>query len=238
MNASLAPERLGHASTIAVGFEVADPTGEDPEPLTGMTISLPAGLSVSTSELGLATCEVAALESEGPRACPRDSEIGHGSAVAEVPFGAQLFAETVTITLYSAPLRDKRARLLVYASGEHPVIANIVFPGSIAPAQAPFGASIETPMPLVPGLPGGPDVALVSMHTTIGPAGIVYTEEAHGKTVRFHPQGLILPRMCPRGGFPFSIVLHFENGAEARNRTRVPCPAPSRQARKRASKRH
>lgn len=224
MHARLSPERLGDASTIAVGYTLADPAGEAPQPVRQMQLMLPAGLSVSDSELGLANCLQAKLELEGARGCPANSEIGRGAAVAEVPFGPQQVLEHVTITLYSAPLLDQQPQLLVYVAGEHPVIANIVFTASIQPANAPFGSLIDTVMPLVPGIAGGPGVALISMHTTIGPAGILYTERVHGKTVRFHPKGLILPARCPRGGFPFAVALSFENGTSSVAQTRVRCP--------------
>jgi hypothetical protein len=224
MHAGLTPERLGGASTVAVGYALADPAGEVPQPVTQMQLMLPAGLSVSDTELGLANCRQARLELEGARGCPGDSRIGHGAAVAEVPFGSQRVDEHVSITLYSAPLLDQEPQLLVYVAGEHPVIANIVFAASVRPASAPFGSLIDTAMPLVPGIAGGPGVALLSMRTTIGPAGIIYTERVHGRMVRFHPKGLILPSRCPRGGFPFAVALSFENGTSSVAQTRVRCP--------------
>lgn len=245
IHAGLAPERLGDASTLAVGYALADPAGEEAQPVRQMQLMLPAGLSVSDSELGLANCQRALLELEGARGCPANSKIGHGAAVAEVPFGPQRVRERVSITLYSAPLLDQQPQLLVYVTGEHPVIANIVFTAQIQPASAPFGSLIDTMMPLVPGIAGGPGVALLSMHTTIGPAGILYTERVHGRTVRFHPKGLILPASCPRGGFPFGVALSFENGAGSVAQTRVRCPrrrtrpheAAARQAAGRGSRR-
>lgn len=230
MQAELSPERLGGASTVAVGYTLADPAGEAPQPITQMQLMLPAGLSVSDSELGLANCQRQRLELEGARGCPVDSRIGHGAAVAEVPFGPQQVHERVTITLYSAPLLDQQPQILVDATGKHPVIANIVFTAQVQPAGAPFGSLIDTIMPLVPGIAGGPGVALISMHTTIGPAGILYTERVHDRTVKFHPKGLILPARCPRGGFPFAVALSFENGTSSVAQTRVRCPRliPSR----------
>jgi hypothetical protein len=79
-------------------------------------------------------------------------------------------------------------------------------------------------MPLVPGLPGGPDVAVVQLGMTIGPKGIVYHERVRGRTISFHPKGVALPARCPSTGFAFTIALEFQDGAQTRGGTRVACP--------------
>jgi hypothetical protein len=222
--ASFSPERLGAGTTIGIGFQVIAPAGTLPLPLTGMSMLLPRGLSIAAAELGLQTCLAAKLEREGPAGCPPNSPLGHGSATAAVPFGSQLVAEHVAIMLFSAPLQDGHPTLLVYVNGEHPVIAGLAFPAAILSGSGAFGALIDTTMPPVPGLPGGPDVAVVRFATTIGPQGIVYRERVHGRLVKFRPQGIMLPTRCPRGGFPFGLRLTFLDGTQASVRTAVPCP--------------
>lgn len=228
MRAELAPLRLGRPTAITVGFTIPDPPGVDISPLTGMRLLLPAGMSIGASELGLQTCTQAILEEDGPTGCPVNSAIGSGSATAEVPFGSQRVFEHVKIAIFSAPLQDGTPQLVVSAVGLHPVIANIVFTGVALEAQSPFGGVIETTMPPVPGLPGGPDVGLVSMRIAIGPRWLTYRETVHGKTVRFHPAGVVLPRRCPRGGFPFAVQLSFMDRSSARAQTAVRCPRPAR----------
>ena len=58
-------------------------------------------------------------------------------------------------------------------------------------------------------------MALLGLQTTIGPAGIVYHEDIGGKTVNFRPRGILLPKSCPRGGFPFAVHLSFSDGSSA-----------------------
>ena len=55
------------------------------------------------------------------------------------------------------------------------------------PAQAPFGGVIDTTLPIVPSVRGGPDMALVRLQTTIGAKGITYYERVKGKTISFRP---------------------------------------------------
>lgn len=224
LSASFSPERLGGATTIRVGFSVARDPRHAPRPVTAMQLFLPAGLGAITSDLGLETCQLAQLEAGGLAGCPPDSLMGRGSALTQVPFGRSFVNEPVAIALLSGPLVGGDPQLLFSASGSFPVIADIAFSALIKPDGPRYGALIDTQLPLVPSVPKGPDVALVALQTTIGPAGIVYYERVHGRLVSFRPRGILLPRKCPRGGFPFKVALTFSEGPPAEAATAVPCP--------------
>jgi hypothetical protein len=224
LTAALSPERLGAATTIRIGFQVSTPAGKPPSPVTDVQLLLPPGLSIATSELGLETCVPAQLEHDGPSACPADSLMGRGSALTEVPFGSTFVTEPAKVTLFSAPLTEGHARLLFLASGELPVLTKLVFGSVVLPASAPFGALIDTTLPLVSSVGGGPDVALVRLQTTIGAKGIVYYERTKGKTISFRPRSLLLPAHCPRGGFRFSAHLTFQDATRSSAAATVPCP--------------
>jgi hypothetical protein len=226
LSAALTPERLGAGTTIRIGFQVSTPAGTAPSPVTDVQLLLPPGLSIATSDLGLETCVPAKLEHDGPSACPADSLMGRGSALTEVPFGSTFVTEPARVTLFSAPLTDGHARLLFLASGELPVLTKLVFGAVVLPASAPFGALIDTTLPLVPSVRGGPDVALVRLQTTIGAKGIVYHEQVKGRTINFRPRSLLLPARCPRGGFRFSAHLTFQDATHANASATVPCPRP------------
>jgi hypothetical protein len=224
LTAALSPERLGAATTIRIGFRVSTPAGGAPSPVTDVQLLLPPGLSIATSDLGLETCVPSQLEGDGPRACPPDSLMGRGSALTEVPFGSTFVTEPARVTLFSAPLKNGHPQLLFLASGELPVLTRLVFGALVLPAGAPFGTLIDTTLPLVPSVGGGPDVALVRLQTTIGAKGIVYYERVRGKTISFRPRSLLLPARCPRGGFRFSAHLAFQDGTQAGAGATVPCP--------------
>ena len=150
--------------------------------------------------------------------------MGYGSALVEVPFGPRVVFERAPITIVSGPVLNGSISMLFYASGDFPVIANLAFQGLLLSAKGRYGGLLDTRLPLVPSVPDGPDVSLVGLHTAIGPSGIVYREQVGGKTVVFKPNGLLLPRRCPRGGFPFAVRLRFQDGTTARAGTAVPCP--------------
>ncbi|HEY5287233.1 MAG TPA: hypothetical protein VIJ50_09035 [Solirubrobacteraceae bacterium] len=225
--ASFSPERLGKGTTIHIGFHVAYASGEAPIAATAIQFFLPPGLGIATSELGLENCRPAQLELLGPAACPPNSLMGHGSATTAVPFGSRFVTEHTRVTLFSGPVQNSDPQLLFVTVGEFPVIAEVIFSALVLPAGPRFGGLIETKLPLVPSVPEGPDVALLGLQTTIGPAGITYREDIGGRTVAFHPRGILLPKSCPRGGFPFAVHLSFSGGAGAGTGATVPCPGNS-----------
>lgn len=223
LHATLTPERLGAGTTIGFGFQISAPAGRVPAALTGINVRYPADLGIALSGLGLATCSAETLEEYGPAGCPTESRMGYGSALAEIPVGPVVH-ETARVTIVRAPAENGHLALLFYADAASPVSAQIVFPGLLLGAPAPFGGRIDIGFPLVPGLPAGPDVAIVRLRATLGPQHITYYEHLHGRLVGYRPKGILLPRSCPRGGFPFSATLTFLDGSHAAPHTTVPCP--------------
>jgi hypothetical protein len=222
--ASFSPERLGKDTTIQIGFHIGYPSREAPLAATEIQFFLPPGLGIARSELGLQNCLPARLELLGRAACPSNSLMGHGSATTAVPFGSHFVVEHTNVTLFSGPVQGSDPQLLFVTVGEYPVIAEVIFSALILPAGPRFGGLIEAKLPLVPSVPNGPDIALLGLQTTIGPAGIVYHEDIDGRTVNFRPRGILLPESCPRGGFPFAVRLSFSGGSKASASATVPCP--------------
>jgi hypothetical protein len=228
LTAKFTPERLGAGTTVHVGFNVTTAAGRAPSPVTVIELLYPHELGIGSSDLGLETCSPSTLKQNGPAGCPTDSLMGRGSAVVSVPIRTDSVREQVRVTLISGPVENGHIGLLFFANGDLPVLAGLVFPGLLATAQPPFGGLLETKLPPVPSVPEGPNVALTQMQTTIGPSGITYEEQVDGKTIFFHPKGILLPDSCPRGGFPFKIHLDFQDGARAGASTAVPCPRSRR----------
>ncbi len=223
LHVAFTPERLGQATTVEFGVQIEAPADGVPPPLTALTVRYPGNLGVAVSGLGLATCSQAKLEALGPEGCPADSRMGQGGALAEISIGPEILRETAAVTIVRTPAVDGRLALLFYADAETPVSEQIVFPGQLLPT--PGRGSLRIDLPLVSGLPGWPNVAVVGLHATLGPRGLTYYEHVLGKFVPYHPNGILLPDQCPRGGFPFAASLTFEDGSHANTHTTVPCPA-------------
>jgi hypothetical protein len=222
--ATLTPEHLGQETTVGFGFQIFTHDGHVPTPVTSVDVRYPAHLGIALSGLGFANCSQTTLEEIG-QGCPPDSLMGFGTATAEIPIGPAIFSEIAHVTIFRAPAQEGQVGLLFHVEASNPVSAELVFPGLLLSAPPPFAGHIEIKVPVVPGLPGGPNVAVVKLRLTVGPIRrIFYYEHVHGKTLRYHPKGVLLPDSCPRGGFPFAASFTFEDNSHAIAQTDVPCP--------------
>lgn len=220
----LTPERLGAGTTIHFNFRIAGPRGSVPPPLTGIDLLYPVNMGLINSGLGLAICSPMTLEVLGPEGCPKDSLMGHGTALVEIPIGPDIIRETGYITTWLAPVQDGHLALLFYAEGQTPISAQLIFTSQVLEAPLPYGGSLNTIIPPIPSLPDGPYAAVVQMNATLGSQGITYYTHAHGHRIPYHPDGLRLPHTCPHGGFPFAATFTFSDGTHTGAHTRVPCP--------------
>jgi hypothetical protein len=227
LEASFTPNRLGASTTIGFGFHVQTTEGAAPPPLAGVDLRIPAGVNYSVTTLGLAICQPAALLAKGIDGCSPNSRLGSGSAIVEVPFGTGSGRELPEIQALMGPSSTGNLVVLFYANGQTPVFAQLVFKGEVLPESGIFGSQLATEVPPIPSVPNGPDVSVVSVKATIGPAHLTYYKQVHGRTVKFHPLGVDVPEHCPVGGFPFTAEFSFQGGSHTTASTTIPCP-PSR----------
>ncbi len=225
LTASFSPSRLGGRTTLDFSFSLSAPGSSVPPPLTQIELRYPKNLGIGLSGLGLATCSAPALEVRGPKGCPADSVMGYGVVLTGIVLGSTLIHESAPITIFRAPTRSRRIGLLFYADGTRPVSTSIVFSGLLLPAPAPFGGQVNIGVPLVPTLPGAPDISVIHLSAALGPRNVTYFEQVAGSTLAYRPEGILLPSRCPKAGFPFQARFAFSGGGSARARTTVRCPA-------------
>jgi hypothetical protein len=231
--ASFSPDRLRVSTTITFGFTVASSTGGVPSPLEGVDLHLPAGIGLARNTLGTAICEPKYLYTFGPKGCPANSRVGYGSVLAEVPYGPATVSEEATVDAYRGASEGAQVTILFFAEGWTPVFADLVFPGELLADSAPFSGRINTQVPLVPSLPGGPNVSVVHFQSTFGPKNLVYEREVGGELVYFRPRGVTVPPVCPAGGYPFAADFSFEDGSTVTAHTSAPCAASAKSQRQR-----
>jgi hypothetical protein len=217
MSARLDPERPGAPTVLTFRLRVLSDAGSVPAPLTAVNVHYPSSLGFATSGLGLATCPPLTLEALGPQACPANSRMGSGSALARFQIGPEIFEESADLAVLAGPSPDGYVRPLISAEGGTPVSTQIVMPSVLSPGQ------LKVTVPLVPGLPEGPDVAVVAVSLTLG-GELTYRETVHGHTRAYRPRGITLPARCPPGGFGFAADLMFLDSSAAHAETGVPCP--------------
>lgn len=228
LSASFDPLRLGHPTTLDFGFTFSAPAGQVPPPLTQMELLYPNELGIGLSRLGLSTCTATTLEVSGLSGCPPDSVMGHGVVRTAVEIGSTRVSETAPVTILRAPYKQSHFALLFFVEGTKPVSTTTIFSGLLLPASVPFGGQVNIGVPLVPTLPGAPDISVVEMSATLGPKGVIYYEEVGGATLAFHPRGILLPPRCPRRGLPFAAEFAFADGSHASASTAVSCRPPRR----------
>jgi hypothetical protein len=224
LDAGFTPYRLGAPTTIDLGLSIHASSGQIPSALTEVEVRYPQNLGFALSGLGLAICSPAMLETSGAGGCPANSIMGRGSATAELGFGTQLVTENASISIARAPDQEGHIALLLYASGPSPVNTQILSPAQLLPSSPPFGGRLNMQLPLIPSVPGAPDVAIVALNVTLGPRGLTYYEHAAGATLGYTPKGILLPKTCPRGGFPFAASFSFLDGSHPETRAVLPCP--------------
>jgi hypothetical protein len=227
LHAALIPEHLGQGTTLKFAFTITPPTGQLPPALHTVALRYPENLGIATSGLGVSTCRASLLEANGPIGLSRRLSDGlrprHRGGPIRLPNPLRAGPRH---NLHGATT-NHHLQLLFYADGERPVSAQLVFPATVLSAPPPFGGNLQTTLPLIPSLPEAPDVALVKLQTTIGPSHITYYEYAKHKTIPYHPNGILLPRKCPHGGFQFAVEMTFITGTQSNAHTAVLCPTPS-----------
>ncbi|HLM84769.1 MAG TPA: hypothetical protein VK272_01130 [Solirubrobacteraceae bacterium] len=228
LHAAFRPDRLGASTTISFGFHIATSEGLAPPPLTNVDLRMPAGINYASTTLGLAVCQPSVLLADGLAGCSPNARLGFGSAYVEVPFGSGSGHEIPEIQALMGPPHNGNLVVLFYANGQTPVDAQLVFSGEVLPAYGSYGSQLAAVVPPIASVPGGPDVSVISLKSTIGPSQLTYYRHSHGRRVPFHPVGVSVPERCPRGGFPFSAEFQFQDGSRTSASTSVPCP-PHRQ---------
>lgn len=225
------PYTLGAGTTVETSIDFSTSNGELPSSLVKIGLRFPQTLSFTSSTLGLATCNPEDLIALGSTGCPANSQVGTGSSQVAVPFGPEVVTEEAEVNTYVGPPVPEGVTLIIFGEGRAPISAYMLMQGSLGGGDGPFNQLLlQSDVPLIPTLPGNRDVSIISVHLDLGPRHLTYHERVHGHTVSFHPRGLILPPVCPAGGFPFAWTMTFQDGTVAKLNIDVPCPGSRHRA--------
>jgi hypothetical protein len=224
--------RLGVSTSMSLALHVDASLA----PVTEFRVLTPAGLTLTSSRLGAASCRRPAAEIAqvmGPvrhERCPANSLMGTGAATAGLRLNEE---ETIPgagfIELHAgAPVADKPG-LLVTVDTYNPVRLQLTYAGYLYIPPAPFGIGLAIMVPPIPKPPFGAPIALSDLHLVVGGRPITYYRHIHGRRVAYNPGGIPLPESCPRGGFRFRLVLRFADETRRAVDAVVPCPPRRRQ---------
>ncbi len=192
------PNVTGERTTIELGLSIIGPQGAPPVPVTSLDLRLPAQMGLGSSSLGQANCEPASLIADGLGGCPGNARVGLGSATAVVPVGSVLVHETASLDVLVGPPGEDRVELLFYVQALRPVFGALILPSVVEEDTTPYGDSLDTSVPLVEAWPEGPDLALQTLVSSLGPKGLTYHDHVHGKTIAYRPSGIRVPHVSAR----------------------------------------
>jgi hypothetical protein len=105
--------------------------------------------------------------------------------------------------------------LQFYVQGTSPVSIEIISKGSLRKAPAPFGPKLVAEVPLIESVPGALDASAEYINVRVGAA---YKK---GKKTIYYG---MMPKKCPKGGFPVKSELSFLGGAVVPVTYKAPCP--------------
>jgi hypothetical protein len=218
------PDIAGQRTTIELALRINVTGGVPSSPVKSLALRLPANMGLSGTTLGQANCYPADLMVSGLEGCSENARIGFGSASALVSLGSRNVREKASLNALLGPPEEDRLEVLWYVQAIEPVFAQLVLPSVVEEAGAPYGEELATTVPLVQAWPEGPNLALETFDTSIGPMGLTYHRQVNGKTIAYHPYGMRVPRACPAGGYPFGAFVNFQDDTNATAVYRVPCP--------------
>jgi hypothetical protein len=217
------PDVPGQRTTIALSVRVQGTNGAPLVPVTSFDLRLPENMGIGASTLGQANCEPPALIASGLAGCSGNARIGYGTASAVVPVGLHNVHEKASLDAVMGPAEENRVEVLWYVQAGEPVFAQLVLPSVVEEAGPPYGEELAVAVPLVQAWPEGPDLALETFNSSLGPAGLTYHRQIADHTVAFRPRGVRIPALCPAGGYAFAALLSFQDGTRANATYRVPC---------------
>jgi len=205
---------LGEGTTVTDEFTFSGTEyGGHPEPLTNVTVHLPAG--VEGSRTGFATCEASTIETRGIQGCPPSSLAGPESTITMlVSFGAETVQETGTVQAIFGP----GEAINFFVQAHSPVAIEVLMTGTYTVDSAPYSHVLNLAVPLIETVPGAPHASILSLTLAFGAARSEGGSEVHSVTI---------PQECPIGGFGWLANTTFEDGTTTNVSYKSPCPPAS-----------
>ena len=223
VTAAFSPDKLG-APTNVHGSATIHSTNElVPTPIIKTTVMGPAGLELNVEGVGI--CNPATLEATlEPKACPTDSKAGFGGGTGVLELAKEVIKEHFTLNFFRGPNENGHLVLLAYLNAVTPVSVQLVLKAQVVKEPKPYGLGFTFTVPLIPTLPGASDASAEEIFITLGAPNAAYYKTVHGKRTLFHVKGIIVPKKCPHGGFPYKTEVGFADGTTNIVKGTIPCP--------------
>lgn len=223
IKASFTPDKLGVPTNVFGSATIGSTSEPLPSPPSKIVVLGPAGLSLDLE--GTGTCSRAILEGPiGPSACPANSRAGFGGGVGAFELAKEITHENFTLDFFLGSNRPGHVVLLIYLNAVTPVSVQLVFEAPVVQEPKPYGLGFSVNVPPIHSVPGASDATALSTFLTLGAKNVAYYRKVHGKRKLFHVKGILVPKRCPKGGFPVASQFTFEDGSTIMSKSTVPCP--------------
>jgi hypothetical protein len=223
VTASFSPNKLGAPTNVHGTATIGSTSGPLPSPIAEATVMGPAGLKVDTKGVGV--CDPVKLEQTlEPSVCPKSSKAGFGGGVGAYEIAGQVNEEPFTINFYRGPNENGHIVILAYVNAVSPVSVQLVLKAQVVNEPKPYGLGFTFKVPPIESLPGASNATAKSIYITLGAPNAAYFEKVHGKRKLVHVRGIIVPKTCPKGGFPYKTQLTFEDGTTNTVTGTIKCP--------------
>jgi hypothetical protein len=221
--AGFSPDKLGVPTNVFGSATITSTTGPVPSPIRHVNVYGPAGVTLDLRGSGV--CDKESLERVGPQACPANSKAGFGGGQGIYMIGKELVEEQYTLDFFLADNRPGHVALLIYLMGSKPVAVEMVFPPApVIQGPKPYGLGFSVEVPEIKVLPEASNASAKSAFLSLGAHNVAYYRTVQGKRKLFHVKGIILPKSCPRGGWPVASQFTFEDGQRVMAKRTVACP--------------
>jgi hypothetical protein len=160
----------------------------------------------------------------GPSACPVDSRVGFGSGAGLFELANKIREGRFTLEFFLAPAQHRQLTMLIFVNATGSFAYQTVVIAREVQGTGPYGMGITFNAPIPPTLPGALPGWEHRISLTLGATHVAYYRTVRGKRTLVHVRGIILPRRCPRGGFPIESDVEFADGTSTISKTTSPCP--------------
>jgi hypothetical protein len=219
---SFNPDKLGAPTNVSATGEFHSTTTGVPSPTSKVIVYLPAGLEINVR--GTGTCVAAQLEASGPSACPADSRIGFGGGTGLLELAKEVIHEPYTLDLFLGPEESGHLVVLAYVDASSPASFQLVVAAKEIQAPKPYGIGFSVEVPPIPTLPEASDASIESVFLTVGDKNVAYYRRIHGRSRLVHVRGIVVPKTCSGGGFPYEVLVSFADGTSLTNTGAIACP--------------
>ncbi|HEV7584199.1 MAG TPA: hypothetical protein VGO14_00310 [Solirubrobacteraceae bacterium] len=219
--AGFSPSTPGMPTNAFGSATISSTTGPVPSPIRHVNVYGPAGVTLDLQGTGV--CSEAVLLQSGPQACPANSRAGFGGGEGIYQLGKELVEEKYTLDFFLSDNRPGHTKLVIFLSGSTPVIVEVVLTGTVIQGPPPYGLGFSVDVPLIKVLPEASNASAKSAFLTLGAHNVAYYRKVHGKRKLFHVKGIVLPKSCPRAGWPVASQFTFEDGSTVMAKRTVHC---------------